>query len=864
MLLALFLSALLASSCLSLKDSCQDLNKEFEDFHIDLLDTSVVRFVSLHENSTDSPPCLCRGNPCSSPRYALYGDPQSIFPVDNITVVLGSGIHRLNEGLTIINSSFISFIGVEGTILECGRDPIFDNCSLGNIFISDSSYISFSDITFQNCHEGVPMVHVKWSDHVIFSRCTFQNNPMSAVHLQQVDSVAFRECNFIENVHLDDTLIFDNHTSQCYLQRTLSDSFFFNTGPTAGAISLYADDQPFKLLVSGSTFNRNSVSGVHNNDTNIPNTLLQHGHGGAMYVRLVGTSNAEICIENSNFTANSAQVNGGAFQFSAAERSSQNEITIINSNFIDNNCTSDSCTGGAISIDYFQDSVSNSFIIIDSLFMDNRAGAGGALVLLTSVNSVSHEFSEHLVFRGCKFIHNFAQQDGSALSVFSVTPISSFPLPLAIQDCLFQNNTALNTNQKTAAVSGFRVDVSFLGTNVFNNNFGGGLSVIESQINVQNELVFHHNFATSGGALALYGRCLLKLYEDSNLTFYENFALRNGGGLYVEYVRTDFIFGILNRGCFIQYQSIMDLRPRDWNTTVNFISNTAGEAGSAIYASDMSYCRWYGDDVSTDTPIFVPYQGVRTPFYFRDNRIGLSDSSDNTSALSTDAFQMTAETEEDYDSYSYNEGVLFRLSALDRFNNTREAVWQVDAPLENEPLGAISSERTLYTYRIPSKRDLMETNENSTNISLTFSIFTISTSITPVERNISVDPCHPGYTFNERTSSCECAFNLRQIVRCDSYNRYFYVQEGLWVYTDGSDIVFRGAIPGFLNCTQERNLPGCLFKFDEPNEQCATGRTGDLCAHCAEGYNLALDLLRCRKNCSDVGAAFLFVGVCKY
>ena len=39
---------------------------------------------------------------------------------------------------------------------------------------------------------------------------------------------------------------------------------------------------------------------------------------------------------------------------------------------------------------------------------------------------------------------------------------------------------------------------------------------------------------------------------------------------------------------------------------------------------------------------------------------------------------------------------------------------------------------------------------------------------------------------------------------------------------------------------------------------------GDLCAHCTEGYNLALDLLRCSNNCSNIGAAFLFVGVCKY
>lgn len=47
------------------------------------------------------------------------------------------------------------------------------------------------------------------------------------------------------------------------------------------------------------------------------------------------------------------------------------------------------------------------------------------------------------------------------------------------------------------------------------------------------------------------------------------------------------------------------------------------------------------------------------------------------------------------------------------------------------------------------------------------------------------------------------------------------------MYANGEDLVFRATIPGFLNCTQEGNLPGCLFKFDRPNEQCTEGRTGN-------------------------------------
>ena len=30
----------------------------------------------------------------------------------------------------------------------------------------------------------------------------------------------------------------------------------------------------------------------------------------------------------------------------------------------------------------------------------------------------------------------------------------------------------------------------------------------------------------------------------------------------------------------------------------------------------------------------------------------------------------------------------------------------------------------------------------------------------------------------------------------------------------------------YQNCTQERNLPGCIVKDDKPDEQCSQGRSG--------------------------------------
>lgn len=151
---------------------CQNLDRDISDFHLDLLQTSIIRFVSFHENSTDSSACLCRGNPCATPRYALLGDGGS--PLRNITLLLGAGVHRLDEGLSLHDASHISFIGVENTVVECGANPIFSNCSLLNVFINASSFIYFSGITFQNCQLGVPMVQIERSDNIIFEKCVFR------------------------------------------------------------------------------------------------------------------------------------------------------------------------------------------------------------------------------------------------------------------------------------------------------------------------------------------------------------------------------------------------------------------------------------------------------------------------------------------------------------------------------------------------------------------------------------------------------------------------------------------------------------------------------------------------------------------
>ncbi len=42
--------------------------------------------------------------------------------------------------------------------------------------------------------------------------------------------------------------------------------------------------------------------------------------------------------------------------------------------------------------------------------------------------------------------------------------------------------------------------------------------------------------------------------------------------------------------------------------------------------------------------------------------------------------------------------------------------------------------------------------------------------------------------------------------------------------------MFAPAIPGFLSCESEGNLPGCLYKFDDKDAQCDEGREGEKAA----------------------------------
>ena len=66
-----------------------------------------------------------------------------------------------------------------------------------------------------------------------------------------------------------------------------------------------------------------------------------------------------------------------------------------------------------------------------------------------------------------------------------------------------------NKAQRQGAILSFRFPISLAGTNVFERNEGGGISLMQSRVDVGGTVHFIENSATNGGGLGLEDQCLV-------------------------------------------------------------------------------------------------------------------------------------------------------------------------------------------------------------------------------------------------------------------------------------------------------------------------------------------------------------------
>lgn len=228
-------------------------------------------------------------------------------------------------------------------------------------------------------------------------------------------------------------LIPENATSnRCYFSGGVEDTFFIDNRTTSGGISFYIKDQPTSFLVSYCTFRNNSAR--PDVDVSLPRNSSRYGHGGALNIRLLNSTNSSVCIKESTFESNEAEAHAGALAISLAGFSNHNNFIVKDCDFVNNSCQVEKCTGGAVGADFFSDTSENMLLITDTMFLGNEAKTGGAVCWDTSVASrvTSAGDTDVLILRNCRFEENHAFFEGTALGVFSLIHADQVGVPVEV------------------------------------------------------------------------------------------------------------------------------------------------------------------------------------------------------------------------------------------------------------------------------------------------------------------------------------------------------------------------------------------------------------------------------------------------
>ena len=213
-------------------------------------------------------------------------------------------------------------------------------------------------------------------------------------------------------------------------ETTLDD--LYTTVQTSGGITIFSQTQSSEITIDNCNFTNNQASPNPANDTR-PVLLKANGHGGAILIRLSNSYDSSVVISNCWFENNYAEVDGGAVYFTYSDSSFGNTVTIKGTTFVDNRVID--ASGGAISLNSYNFTYNNSFLLENNTFLSNYGSAGGAFSMaLYDSDLTSSEQPDRIEFRQCRFENNSAENEGTAVGLFSLVHVDQVGFPVFFYD----------------------------------------------------------------------------------------------------------------------------------------------------------------------------------------------------------------------------------------------------------------------------------------------------------------------------------------------------------------------------------------------------------------------------------------------
>ena len=594
--------------------------------------------------------------------------------------------------------------------------------------------------------------------------------------------------------------------------------------------------------IINSTFTDNYGTTVRHNTTtyvsSVGSSHQQFGRGGAVSVFFKGVAkNNTINVIDCHIAHNRA-VWGGGLLVDVLDSAGNNSVAVKHVTFFNNSCPIDAVTGGgAIRVHYFPQLhlPNNTIIITDSIFDYNSAYYGGGVSMTTHREVGVFNASNRIIFHNSTWHRNVARV-GSAVDLSPSSFIDVFKGQLVIpvfNNCTFIQNSNSYTRDIVHSVglgclNSDEISLSFYNENYFIENDGTALSVLDALIDFKenSSAVFYRNKGLRGGAVALLGSAVLRVFPYTTLLFKENMATDKGGAIYFISLGIRDVTNL--RKCFIQYHDFT-ISPFDWETKFVFINNTSPNPGHAIYCTTLIPCAWS----------FVANSFVATneqTFHWSDTFTYANDDDD---AIATDPASVRVTT----DTLSFAPGQLYKLnvSVTDDVGISRQTVLFVRS--NNDSIVKVANTSTYISINL-----IEVTGAQDRQFQLDFQ--SITTRVLSFSLNATLAKCPPGFYLHETSpvsqSKCRCSVydadeKYNDIPYCDESSSQAFIQSQFWAgYIRNNSVLVVGRCPpGYCLSNGSRQIPLPTEADDTKLDQlfCSpNNREGVLCGRCKPGY----------------------------
>ena len=594
--------------------------------------------------------------------------------------------------------------------------------------------------------------------------------------------------------------------------------------------SQFVDNHCYELYTSFAVDITVGPMAIHLENLTISNNTHSYG------ISILSDS-ANVVVKGVNYTNNyvvgeiAIQQPGSDFKYTSYKSNNKSYVVIADSNFVGNHFISQAAK--SFDIDETNHAVLN-FVANDVMISINNTTISnntGAAILHESfdannIHRCSFLLENSIIANNLVYVSDYYNKGAVQLSSFS---------NITVHNCLVVNNSA----------TGFLVensDIYFSGDNIIRGNKG-----------------------YNGGGMALYIRSTLSLSANATISFEDNSAENNGGGLYVKEVTLRDTFDVL--GCFVAVDE-------QKSALLYFRNNSAKSAGNDWYGGDLTCIDDYDWQVITDItdfPANYTLDLTSDPWH-------VCDCSTESSQDCIDVTR-TIQTIHTYPGKLFNMSLLAvgQLLNISTLSGVPTAIYAGLLPLHNKS-GSVSDVMRVQngnrscsnlTYRVSSSNPseimvlTVEDNiykipeyfltlwqQNSSQWRDTVGRLLVHHLTVPAYVHIHLQSCPVGLELSE--GDCICSSCLTEYVESCSIDTMSITRKPpIWL--------------SFINSSQEPNvylihkhcpfdycMPGKFsFSLEDPDTQCSHSRSGILCGKCKPGYSLTLGTNEC-KQCANI------------